>query len=84
MYEDAPIIEPGPTVVNHTNRQESSSLKGAATFNTLDPTLASNQQVIPRSNTDISLSLGCVYTVVVTGETWRANLCARNRSRDAR
>ena len=32
----------------------------------------------------ISPSLGCVYTVVVRGLTWRAKRCARNKSLDAR
>jgi hypothetical protein len=43
-----------------------------------------HQQLSDRSLVSSSWSLGCVYTVVVRGETWRANLCARNRSRLAR
>ena len=42
------------------------------------------QQLNPRTLWYISSSEGCVFTVVVSGETCLANRCARNRSRDTR
>ncbi len=55
-------------------------LRRGAMVEAQHPTEGSQQDSL-RSCSCISSSLGCVYTVVVRGETWRAKRCARNRSR---